>query len=210
MLKSLSRILNALIVGAVLAALRQNARWYYNIISTAIVGYLSVLLLGIFGTMWDMDIYGRNITISSVFVFLCFFVIVYFLYERCIIEIQKILFSGDAKLHSGLIDYVRGIVLLSAIAFGCSGLSEGTILIFVILFLCYGLIASVGRTVSQSATLSDAELFENAMNTPELSRKYRDSGMQKEEFIKFLRAIEDKKNDSRFLGALSNQRARRI
>lgn len=112
-IKLISQILTLILIGYLLASLRQKNKLYYYIISTAIVAFLGLAGGAIFSAVLE-DSLAMAITSELRrywYWYLISFVGSYYLFEKIVESIQVVIFEGQASLSATLIQRIAGGIL---------------------------------------------------------------------------------------------------
>jgi hypothetical protein len=211
-IKFLSQVLTVIIVGLLLAMLRQNNRsWYYAVL-IPVIAFLSLMVvslsLAFFGDELTAGGPVKRLLIKNIFFLLPLFIILFLIIDRAIARVQLELFELRAKIRTKWHHLACSLFLILGFSFLFAVVSERVIFFTVTFVLVYLSWKSINTDYNKMEVLSDEELFLRAMSIDQFRSLYLESGVSKEEFISTLRSIHSNKDNKFFLKSLSRQRAK--
>jgi hypothetical protein len=211
-IKLLAQVLTIIIIGVLLAMLRQNSRsWYYAILMP-VIAFLSLMTVSLsiafFGDAVTAGGSVKRLIMNNAVYFFFLFFLLLILCDRAISKVQIEIFDLRAKIKSKWYQLAGGIILICGFTYLFSVVSERFIFFTVTFVLVYLLWKSINTDYNKAEVLSDEELFQRAMSIDHFKSLFFESGVSKEEFISTLRSIHSNKENKTYLKSLSRQRAK--
>jgi hypothetical protein len=211
-IKFLSQVLTFIIVGLLLAILRQNSRSWYYAIFIPVIAFLSLttvsLSIAFFGDVVTASGSVKSLIMNHAVYFFSLFFSLLILCDRAISIVQIEIFDLRAKVKSKWYELAGGIILICGFTYLFSVVSERFIFFTVTFVLVYLGWKSINTDYNKMEVLSDEELFQRAMSIGHFRSLYLESNFSKEEFISTLRSIHSNRDNKSFLKSLSRQRAK--